>query len=402
MQYSEEELRAMLGKEEGISLILNISSADISGFGTRGGGNSDDFEQATLSTEKINSLRIIIVDKQRGSKTENKVIHNYYTGNLGYARFGLAGIRFDNLNFSSKYRIYLIANENGLPEDVCKKFKIDINDPSQGLPPGAPYPADQLENIEISNMVDITAGKALINNESSYLSGGIDEKPIPMTEIFDITTDPRPDTYAEDIKHYMERNFFITRAASKFSFRFKSEQEISDKDLKIKSVKIYGLATKEYLFPKDTKYIQNDKVYITTDPTQDYSSLNPDEGMEVSEFNVPDPSDNTSTFTFDLSKIISGIGSEGIYYNPQIYFPESKGKPVSDGKNEFQCEITLGKDGDASIISSGPITLPNLDALPRNTHVLINVTFHEIGFQISVDKWPVGIRTEIEMKQTHQ
>lgn len=386
MQHGEDELNPL---EDGISLILNISTGDISGFGTRAVESPDRFEQATWATEKIQTLRIILVDVQPGSETVNKVIHNYNTGDLGYARFDLSGIRLDHLSFSSKYNVYLIANEKALPEEIRNKF----NDAA--LPAGSIYPKDGnaenlLEDIVVSNMANISSGSALINNESSFLTGGQSPKPIPMTEIFEITTDPRPDTNAEDIKHYMVRNFFITRAASKFSFRFNNGEEISDKTLEIKSVKISGLTKQEYLFPKNTVYSQNGTEYITTGSYQDYSSLNPKEGMEITSFSVP-TGDSNKEYVFDISQKISEIGSEGVEYNPQIYFPESKGNSTG---GMFRCSLSF--DGTNY---SAPITLPNLNALPRNTHVLINVTFHEIGFDISVEEWKPGGRTEIDITE---
>lgn len=374
-------------KEDGISLILNISTNDISAFGTRAVEDPDYFEQPTLAlaTEKINSLRIIIVDVQPGSKTENKVIHNYYTGNLSYARFSISGIRFDNLNFSSTYRIYLIANENGLPPSICDIFTYDETDDSKGLPPGMIYNTNILENLILPSK-DLGSGSFLINNESSYLGNGANPVPIPMTEIFELTTDSRPNTNAEEINYYMERNFFITRAASKFSFQFKRDGEISDKYLELKSIKISGLGTQEYLFPKNTIYSQNGKEYKTTDPNQDYSSLKPSEGLEIKEFELP-PGGITGEYEFGFTQNISAIGSEGKNYEPQIYFPESKGN-----NGVFQCSLSF--DGTNY---TAPITLPNLTSLPRNTKVLINVTFHEIGFEISVESWVPGGRTEIEM-----
>lgn len=371
MQYSDEELRAMQGEDEGICLILNISAGDLAGFGTRTVEEPDRFEQATIDTEKIQSMRIIIVDVQPGSKTENKVVHNYFTGLLSYARFDLSGIMFDNLNFSSQYRIYLIANENGLPEPIRNKFKYDVNNPDQGLPPGAEYPANLLENIILYSK-DIGSGNFLMNNESS--SSPI---AIPMTEIFNVTTDPRPDNNSEDVKAYMERNFFITRTASKFSFRFYRGGDLAE-DLELKRIKISGVGKQEFLFPNNTEY----------NPSKYSSNNNPLGGREITSFDLPDGSE-TGAYTFSLSQKLSSIGNDGMEYTPQIYFSESKG---DNGK--FECALSFDGENYTSAI-----TLPNLSELPRNTTVIINITFHEIGFEISVKQWVSGGRTEIDVTE---
>ena len=236
MQYSEDDFRDNHGEKEGLSLILNISSDDISSFGSR----ADDeysFDKNALSTEMIQSLRIIIVDVQAASETCNKVIHNFTTGDLAYARFYLSGIRFDGLNFSNDYRVYLIANEKTIPESLRSQFT------SLGV--GAECTPGTLEDIVINNQANIANGSSLINNEPSYLgsTGGV--KALPMTEFFDITTDPRPDTNAEEVTAYMERSFFITRAASKFTFHIKREENITNQNLEVKTLKISGLGNHE-------------------------------------------------------------------------------------------------------------------------------------------------------------
>ena len=96
MQYCEDDLKAIQDINNGVSLILNISSDDVSGFGSRADGEDAggsetskgtySFVQATIATEKMQSLRIIIVDTQDGSETKNKVIKTYYSGDLTFPK----------------------------------------------------------------------------------------------------------------------------------------------------------------------------------------------------------------------------------------------------------------------------------------------------------------------------
>lgn len=353
MQYSEDELRVDHVEKEGISLILNISSEDVSSFGSR----ADDeysFDKNALTTEMIQSLRIIIVDVQPGSETCNKVIHNFTTGDLAYARFYLSGIRFDGLNFSNDYRVYLIANEKTIPESIRSQFT------SLGV--GAECTPATLENIVISNLAIIANGSSLINNEPSFLgsTGGV--KALPMTEFFDITTDPRPDTNAEDVTAYMERSFFITRAASKFTFRFKRVENITNQNLEVKALKISGLGNQEYLFPK-----------ADYDPIKNQPSNNEDGGRIIKSFDVPDGS-TIGEYNFTINQNVSQIPAEGVEYNPLIYFPDSKGN-----EGAFQCSLSFDEETFTS-----PVTLPNLDTLPRNTHVVVIITINNYTFSVSL------------------
>lgn len=363
MQYSEDELRAAQTAKEGISLILNISAGDVSSFGSRADGDNNYFEQNALNTEKIQSLRIIIVDVQEGSETCNRVIHNYTTGALAYARFNLSGIRFDGLNFSNDYRIYLIANENTLPDNLRTQIR-DLGVDSECTP-------GTLENVVISNQANIANGSSLLNNEQSYIGNSGSVKAIPMTEFFNITTDPRPDSSAEEITAYMQRSFFITRAASKFTFRFKRGEYVSSDEIEIKAIKISGLGNMEYLFPNETVY----------DPIESEPSENEYGGRFITSFKVPDES-TIGDYTFSFSQKVSEIPTTGIEYNPLIYFPDSKGE-----EGAFQCSLSF--DGETF---TSPVTLPNLNALPRNTHVEVVITIKSHSYDASVTLVPyIGV-----------
>ncbi len=347
---------------QGISLVLNISTGDVASFGSRADDYS--FEQAILDTEKIRSLRIIIVDTQEGSETQNKVVAYHETGILSYARFNISGIRFDGLNFSNSYRIYLVANENTLPSTIKDYLK--------SLTEGVSY--DSYLETCLLNTHNIGSGNFLFSNESnSHFTG-----PIPMTEFFDITTDPRPDTTAEDIIVYMQRDFFITRAASKFTFNIKKSEDYVEvtEHSTIKSIKLFGLSGSEYLFPNNTTY----------NPSKYSPSSNDFGGREIVGFATP-PTDPLY-YTFDLPEEgiqISDISEEGISYSPSVYFSESKGVV-----GKFYCSIFF-ENGTESEIKE----LTNLPhGLPRNTHVIVNITLSNDGVMLlSVEIVPWVVNT---------
>lgn len=351
-------------KEDGeLFLVLNISAINSGGSVTR--ASTADFQQPVLDTEKMNSLRVIIVDEQPGSDTENKVIYNDHSF-LNYT-LGITGWRY-KISFETKYNVYLIANEESLSTNIQTQLK--------SLIAGSDYTENTLENIVISNSVNIEAGSAFINNEPTYISNGQSAKPIPMTEMFVVDPVSRPThNSAEEIKVEVKREMFVTRVASKFSFRiFKSEDYIQEPDKStIKSIKIAGLRKEEYLIPK-----------ATYDPAEGESSSNDFNGREITTFEIPSTSGNTlGDYVFTLPRYglnVASLGEEAYAYSPEIYFPDS---PVADD-NKLTCTISYGEGYEI------PVELDNLPyGLPRNTHAIVNITVGNNGkIFVTVDILP--------------
>lgn len=350
-------------KEDGeLFLVLNISAINSGGSGTR--ASTVEFQQPQLNTEKMNSLRVIIVDVQRGSETENKVIFNDHSF-LNYT-LGISGWRY-KISFETKYNVYLIANEESLSTNIQTQLKSLIT--------GSDYTENTLENLVISNSVNIEAGSAFINNEPTYLNGQ-SAKSIPMAEMFVVDPVSRPtNSSAEEIKVEVKREMFVTRTASKFSFRiFKSEDYIQEPDkLTIKSIKITGLRKEEYLIPK-----------ATYDPAEGEASSNDYDGREITSFEIPLTSGNTiGDYVFTLpgdGLSVASLEEEAYAYSPEIYFPDS---PVADD-NKLTCTISYGEGYEI------PVELDNLPyGLPRNTHAIVNITVGNNGkIFVTVDILP--------------
>lgn len=333
-------------------LKLNVTVAEngMESF-TRALGTEDYFEEPTLETEKLQTLRVIIIKEKKKSEDNDTITYNRTYNSL----YSLSNDRFE-VEFSTTYRIYLIGNEAGLEGLIRKESDLDVSDDSEendinfnSFIEGEAYITGTLENLEFC--ASVAASPILINNTGDES----EKKPIPMTEIFSVTTQSRPDSSAEVIEITRNENLFITRTASKFSFVIKNNPEQTNVNYGIiKYIRITGLRNKEYLFPNGTKY----------DPEEGSESFNDFGGREITDFN--ELTTVSSDYFFSLPDYT--LTSEH-KFAPELYFPESKGGNVTDTSGIFKCSISY--DGETYLEL---VNLPNLTSLPRNTHVKVIIS----------------------------
>ena len=305
------------------------------------------FELPDLASEKMNSLRVIIVKLNDGSDSRDTIMYNRFEP-MTIPETIIGGLKY-KIEFATSYNIYVIANESGLPESVQTVLG--------SLAEGSVYETNSLENIEISAEA---AGQPIIDN-----MGSDGRRLIPMTEKFSFRSNSRPVNDVETYTETIYKDLFVTRAVSKFSFNFyKSEDYAEDNPLEIRAVRIYGLGEKEYFIPKDTKY----------SPDKDLPSDNQYKGRLITEFAVP-LNNASGDYTFNgfdpvtvssLTTPDDASTAAKVCFSPELYFPETHGRSRED---EFMCSISF--DGETYL---KPVKLPNLSALPRNTHVVVNIT----------------------------
>lgn len=347
-------------------LQLNINSGDANHGLTRAEAEElkVSFEQATDGRELMNTIRVVIVNQ-----FTDIIEHN------DFLRLPKASLSKDGLKYkvdpNTDYKVYLIANEEGIA---------DFNTLFADIKVGNTYLANSLEQIVIGSS---EGGLPIIEDTQSDL-------PVPMTEIFDITTSTDKAT-STDNGVVQNETFFITRAASKFSFYFFISDDFeelnpADNQTVIQSVKIGNLGKNEYLFPFETKY--------TPDKDADRTNVK----REITKFTIPEEGNGLGDYVFDLPnpfklsdlpKKPSGFnpnntedleGSNIRKYAPLIYFPETKGDKV-DG---LYCTISF--DGENYLT---PVKLPNLPyRLPRNTHVVVIITVGATSMDVIVDVQP--------------
>lgn len=356
---SHDELTPWKGE---LSLVLQIGVVESGNTPTRASEEPDNYEIATQDVEKLHTVRIIIVKKAKDTSAKDTIVYNDYQP-LGSPGNQISGLRY-KVDFSTQYRIYLVANESGITDtDVPNLLK-------ETLAAGKEYPENALENLKLSAS---KIGGYLINNTDES-----EPTIVPMSEMYDITTISRPTTNSlETLKLEMEEKLFVTRAASKFTFRFFKDENYREEgnQLQIQKVKITGLGQKEYLIPRDTKY----------SPGKYEQATNGE--RHITEFTLPDKNDENSTtgehiFTFPEPISIPSLTSGGFTYSPPIYFPESQGEGED---SKFQCSISY--DGEHYL---QPVDLDLPTKLPRNTHVIVNITIGNKGalfYKVEVEPW---------------
>lgn len=345
-----------------LRLMIRVSLGEPGSTSSRALPEQDGFELPTLATEKLQSLRVIIVNNNPASRDYNLIVHNRYEY-IGNDGVNLKTMGTFPVEFSTHYRVYLIGNEAGIRgiDGIRELLSADLR-------AGQLYPNDLLEKLIM------TSGDAvapIINNRGVAAGEAL---PVPVNEVYEFTTMPRPVTVTSESDITEERSFFITRALSKFSFRFfrTADYNPADNHPTIKSIKITGLSPLGYFLPNTTVY----------DPRKELESTNQYQGRNITEFRMPKYTPGEYVFTLDHPVDPATIGSNGEIFTPQVYFPESKGGLSTD---RFQCSISF--DGKEYL----PVaTLNNLSELPRNTHAVVNITIgndNALSLKVSVLPW---------------
>lgn len=288
------------------------------------------FELPEPECEKLRSLRVILVDQSTGKIEANRYIAIGKEGNpVG-----------DNLIFrtvAGEKKVFLFGNEESLGEESCQFLE------------------SQRAGTMVGNLDDLTlsrkaSGEPLLDFSKSDYNG---YSRVPMSECWDIVVED-----AEKGGTHQHADLFITRAVTKFSFRIQLSDDFRGIPAdSISEIVVNGIGHSEYLLPRNTIY----------SPAKGENSANPYGGRWITQFTTP-ASDNPrsqAVYRFEKPVVLRNLGEGRIHtLSPAIYYPES-----STPQGGFTCQLRYGKLG-----LTDPIQLPNLDILPRNTHVVVNIT----------------------------
>lgn len=278
------------------------------------------FELPEEECEALSKLRVVMVED--GKVTSNRVT-------------SVSGNNIDSERFKYEVepgpkRIYLFGNEDSYPEEYWTRLK-SLLEGEEFDPTGWTLSA--------------TPRQPLFDWRENP-----DDRHLPMSEFFDVVVKP-VETEADKTQ---TARLFVTRAATKFSFRIHKADDYQGVGTeKLTSIKIQSIGSREYLLPFNTTY----------SPAKDMPSTNQYEGRYVTAYDVPDTDNPKTDFVYYLPSPIDVSTLLAPYvYSPRIYLPETAG-------NEFLCTISF--DGKEYV---APVRLNNLKALPRNTHVLVDIT----------------------------
>lgn len=324
---------------------------DVNVLGSRAGANNTSranesyFELPELECEKIRTLRVIIVSQADRSVEANRLV-----------TLNDQGIPLnDNLTFrvvpGDKY-IYLFGNESSMPETyqsllAASTFRTTL---PQSVDNGT------LDRSGSAPIFDWTAGEGTLR--------------VPMSERWEVNV--RQAVTPAD--RYQTAKLFITRAVSKFSFRLhKSADFVGASSATIDAIAIDYIGSRSFIIPRNTVY----------SPSKDEPSYNQYEGRFITAFDVPTVNNTAATYVFKFPWTFRPdelIDDQVVTYAPKIYLPETR---TPQGGFNVRIRTTDGA-------FSAPVKLPNLDLLPRNTHVVVDITLgndHVILVDVKVLPW---------------
>ncbi len=326
----------------GVSVALTDGAAFL-GMQSRG-----TLAEAVGDGEKMQTLRIIIV------RPDGTVEHNRYYDFHQVPTTYFATAQFEVVGGETK-DVYLFANENTKFDSGRKVANYDF----AGIKVGEQFPTN-----------DIT-GKDIETDETSLIevNDALTQMALPlfMSECHSVDVPEKKDKDVELI---------IVRAAVKFTFRIINT---SNEPLALNQLTISKLARREYLLP-------NEVVYGTELSKEDGTTI-----TYIKSYKVPMPGNNEhynfkAAFTDKTVPAKSATGNGEVVLDP-IYLLESNynDDPSTTGRN-YKISLTVGDE----TYENGYFN--NLTALPRNTHVVVDVTLNDklTGLDCVVRVYPYG------------
>ena len=246
-------------------------------------------------------------------------------------------------------KIYLIANEENASTDLH----------------------EQLETLTTGN----TTFASIVDN---FVFIPDYKNPIPMSSVYDVPVK------AENL---VEREFYLVRAATKFAFRFTNKRKSK---VSIDAIHISDIAGATYLIPHKREPLfmsfDDESLYWINwlKKVADESQQSPDD-VELADkrgwiqaYDIPSETSHQEVTVNGLLEVPSMTGDQpGKAVFPVFYLPESKKLKAGSAtysEQEYTLKLDMSENGKELSFTK---TFPNLKALFRNTHVLVDITFTE-------------------------
>ena len=246
-------------------------------------------------------------------------------------------------------KIYLIANEENASTDLH----------------------EQLETLTTGN----TTFASIVDN---FVFIPDHKNPIPMSSVYDVPVK------AENL---VEREFYLVRAATKFAFRFTNKRKSK---VSIDAIHTSDIAGATYLIPHKREPLfmsfDDESLYWINwlKKVADESQQSPDD-VELADkrgwiqaYDIPSETSHQEVTVNGPLEVPSMTGDQpGKAVFPVFYLPESKKLKAGSatyGEQEYTLKLDMSENGKELSFTK---TFPNLKALFRNTHVLVDITFTE-------------------------
>lgn len=316
------------------------------------------------ANEALHSLRIVILND--GGVVESNEYFNFGNVRQTYSHI-------TELKSRSKKKVYLFANEESVTDIQCEPGNISLS--------GSLH--DFLEGVA-EGSAGFEAKIAAVNYIPDF------SQAIPLNAVYDVEI-------PEGVR-YVEKSFWLVRAAAKFTFTFINKRKYSD--ITVNKIEVNGIADRQFFMPKFTGNTAPDFPGFATwidwlkdvsDKTQvDPDSPTADQSGWLTTYDIPaacniDKLSYTAPFTITPTTETSVYGKE----IADLYCCESKNLR-SSGVNEVTMEQQYtvhlecsGYNGNDQEQRTFDITLPNLRALFRNTHPHVIISFTEQDFEVN-------------------
>ena len=246
-------------------------------------------------------------------------------------------------------KIYLIANEENASTDLH----------------------EQLETLTTGN----TTFASIVDN---FVFIPDYKNPIPMSSVYDVPVK------AENL---VELEYYLVRAATKFAFRFTNKRKSK---VSIDAIHISDIAGATYLIPHKREPLfmsfDDESLYWINwlKKVADESQQSPDD-VELADkrgwiqaYDIPSETSHQEVTVNGPLEVPSMTGDQpGKAVFPVFYLPESKKLKAGSatyGEQEYTLKLDMSENGKELSFTK---TFPNLKALFRNTHVLVDITFTE-------------------------
>ena len=350
---SQEE--SLLEEISEATLYLNIEPVGLTRAGI-----------ATLpDNEKMHNVRVIVLHEN------GTVEHNRY-----YALEGSQVQKFILLKVTpnEKKKIYLFANEESVSAmegvaGVNSTLTAFFNNYTEGMP-------------------GFEAAVSNLYFAPDY-SGG---KPIPMSSMYEIN-------FPE--KGNFDGTFYVIRVATKFMVNFMNWR---GEEVIVENFTIANHADKNFLMAHVNESEQNEELFngktwidwlkeVSDASSEDDDYATTEAAGWLKDYELPEQADKEKTYTH--GRVTVGLptvdidnpnnSKPGVAKNiPVFYLPESKSPKAgaTDGEQEYTLTIKINGRDEPFVCK-----LPNLKALFRNTHVVVDITMYNSN-EIIVDVIP--------------
>lgn len=346
----DESVSDVVAPEKEIWVNLNIGVALSDAAKPARSSRVDSYEPAANEAEKMQTLRIIVVDKN-GDVEANRFLYAGSVVEYGEEHF--------KVRANETKQVYVFVNENNESVkvyDATGGLVADLHDYLGGIEVGEPFPRESIEGLEIRLNDGVDSELDAVGDASAQSAGGL-----PMSKCESI------EVYDKDMSH----DIYLHRAAVKFTFNIKNESSL---DRVLTGLSIDKMAYREYYLPRVDEY-----KYVGGKPT------------EIVDFATPSPEGtNNGYYTFEKS-FEKGIAlpKGKTVVAPLVYLLEGKYEPT-DVAAQKNYSMTISLNG----AKTQAKVFDNLDRLPRNTHVVVNITIKDRTIKWGVDLRPYG---EVEL-----